>query len=228
MGKALTTIATVDGPSSGAIRIGARSHGESSAVSPASDPGRGSGIVWRYAGPGCSFMRYSTRYTRCRTGLLVGLAFAFLGLIVQSGNAAPLKCSRSRARSLERTLPAWRSYIKPYAAQGQVLCSDFTGDGKADIVFTSWGAMNHGAHYWSAFRRTSRSWERVAFKKDCCGRRVRFLGTGISIDHSGRTIIVREPIYRAKDPACCPTGGTREGRWRWRSGRLSLVRTSHT
>src|SRR5947208_11120260 len=118
-------------------------------------------------------MRNSAEYPVFRDGVLVVLAFAFFGLIGQSVNAVPLKCSRSTARSLERTLPAWRSYIKPYAGQGQVLCSDFTGDGKTDIVFTSWGAMNHGAHYWSAFRRTSRSWERVAFKKDCCGRRVR-------------------------------------------------------
>jgi hypothetical protein len=142
-----------------------------------------------------------------------------------SSAAASRSCSRKTARSLERTLPAWRNYIKPYAGRGQVLCFDFAGDIRRDILFTSWGAMNHGAHFWSAFQRTSRSWKRLAFKKSCCGRKVHALGIGISIKHRGRTIVVEEPVYRATDPACCPTGGTRQGRWRWRSGHLLFVGT---
>src|SRR5438132_14133668 len=59
-------------------------------------------------------------------GLLIGVALA-LGLLNPTGNAAPPNCSRNTARSLERTLPPWRSYIKRYAGQGQVLCFDFTG-----------------------------------------------------------------------------------------------------
>jgi hypothetical protein len=169
-------------------------------------------------------------FARRRLGLILLLAvsLAALGVSSQSGLAGGSHCSRSTALSLERTLPAWSRYIKGNAGQGQVLCFDFTGDGRTDIVFTSWGAMNHGAHFWSAFRRRSGSWKRVAFKRDCCGRHAGSLGIGLEIGHRGRTIVVREPVYRGSDPLCCPTGGMRRGRWRWHSGRLRLVGTSHS
>jgi hypothetical protein len=102
------------------------------------------------------------------------------------------------------------------------LCFDFTGDGRKDIVFTGWEAMNHGPHYWAAFRATASGWARVKFKHSCCRSNPR-LGAGIQIARSGDTIIVTEPKYRPSDPACCPTGGTNEGDWRWQRRQLALV-----
>ena len=50
--------------------------------------------------------------------------------------------------------------------------------------------------------------------------------TGIKVRRSGRVIIVSQPIYKAGDKACCPTGGTRTGRWRWAGTRLKLIRVT--
>jgi hypothetical protein len=105
---------------------------------------------------------------------------------------------------------------------GQTQCFDFTGDGRRDIVFTGWEFMNHGAHYWAAFRATRTGWIRVKFKRGCCRADPRF-GAGIVIGHAGRRIIVTEPVYAADDPACCPSRGTKTGTWRWLRTSLGLI-----
>lgn len=103
---------------------------------------------------------------------------------------------------------------------GQTLCFDFTGDGRKDIVFTGWLFKDHGAHYWAAFRARGDNWVRAIFKRDCCAVR---RATGIKVRRAGRVIVVRQPIYKAANKACCPTGGTRTGRWRWVGTQLKLV-----
>lgn len=137
-------------------------------------------------------------------------------------SAAAPKCGPSTAKQLQHRLP-----VKPYGERylGQVKCFDFTGDRRKDIVFTGWEFMNHGAHYWAAFRATRGNWTRVKFKRGCC-RADPKVGAGIGINRFKRTIIVRQPVYRRDDPACCPSGGSKEGRWRWRNARLVLVRVT--
>jgi hypothetical protein len=132
-------------------------------------------------------------------------------------------CSRRVAQRLQQTLPAWRS-AKNFRNPGQVICYDFTGDGRRDLVFTVWAYMNHGAHYWAAFQATPSGWARSAYRSDCCGRDKRFGGLGIAISRSGNELVIEQPAYAADDPLCCPSQGTRTGIWKWRrSGRLSLV-----
>lgn len=166
--------------------------------------------------------------------LLAAAALSTAAPSVASAPAAsPVTAARAHAASscahkanrLKHRLPAWREYPHQYVRYGQEMCFDFTGDGRRDIVFTMWAYMNHGAHYWAAFRKTRHDWKRVAYKTDCCGKRHRGGGTGIGISRSGRTTIVNEPVYRRRDAACCPSGGERSGEWAWRSGRLRLVAT---
>jgi hypothetical protein len=102
---------------------------------------------------------------------------------------------------------------------------DFNRDGRKDIVFTVWTAMNHGAHYWAAFRRTARGhWKRAAFESDCCGGHHRFGGMGIAVRRAGNVIVVSQPIYRPGDGGCCPSGGTNARAWAWRRGKLRIVK----
>src|SRR3954469_3804881 len=82
--------------------------------------------------------------------------------------------------------------------------------------------MNHGAHYWAAFRATRTDWKRVKFKRGCCPADPRF-GAGVAMAPERRTIVVRAPVYLGDDPACCLSGGARTGRWRWQERRLGLV-----
>lgn len=136
-----------------------------------------------------------------------------------SASASPI-CNARAAAQLEKRLP-----VTPYNAGrriGQTLCFDMTGDGRKDIVFSGWQFMNHGAHYWAAFRATRSNWVRMKFKRGCCRADPRF-GSGIQIRRSGRDVVVHEPVYATSDPACCPSGGTKTGIWRWRNPHLILV-----
>jgi hypothetical protein len=144
-----------------------------------------------------------------------------------AGGAAPTShatsaCPRKTVTRLRRTLPAWRKYGHQFVNYGQVVCFDFTGDGRRDVAFTMWAAMNHGAHLWAAFRRTAHGWARARYSADCCGAH-RSFGMGIGIRRSGRSLLVDQPIYRRRDAACCPSGGIAAGVWEWRSGRLKLT-----
>jgi hypothetical protein len=154
-------------------------------------------------------------------GALGVLAVVF-PVAAPQASAAP-RCGSAAAAQLEGQLP-----VTPYnlgRRLGETLCFDLTGDGRRDIVFTGWEFMNHGAHYWAAFRATANGWRRMKFKRSCCRADPR-AGVGLGLHRGGRTLIVRQPNYEPDDAACCPTGGTDEGRWRWRRGRLELVRVA--
>lgn len=148
------------------------------------------------------------------------LLWALLAPAAGTGTATvPQTCSVLTGDELEKRLP-----IGPFEERiGQTLCFDFTGDGLKDIVFSGWIFANDGAHYWAAFRAGAEGWTRVIFKRDCC--RVR-RATKIRIARSGATVVVRQPIFREKDRGCCPTGGTRTGRWRWNGVTLKLAGTT--
>jgi hypothetical protein len=134
------------------------------------------------------------------------------------------RCGRGAAKKLVRTLPVAKD-AEPYLSAISVRCMDFTRDGRKDIVFTVWTAMNHGAHYWAAFRKTTHGhWKRVAFKSDCCGGHHRYGGLGIAIQRAGSVIVVSQPIYKKNDGACCPSGGTKSRAWAWRHGKLRIVK----
>lgn len=145
------------------------------------------------------------------------LLCAALAVVAGTGAAsAPPACNAATGDELERRLPV--SFFGDRI--GQTLCFDFTGDGRQDIVFTGWLFQNRGAHYWAAFRARGDGWARVIFKRDCCEVR---RASGMKVRRSGRVILVSQPIYKTADEACCPTGGTRTGRWRWSGTQLKLV-----
>ena len=149
---------------------------------------------------------------------------ALLGVVPGAGPLQPTahaaaSCSKQAAAQLRRSLPSFAS-LRPYSEFGQHVCVDFTGDGRNDLVLTRWEFMNHGAHYWAAYRRTSKgTWVRVAGRNDCCSAK-RFPSAGISIDRDGDRVVVSQPVYLSDDPACCPQGGTKSARWGWVNGRL--------
>jgi hypothetical protein len=37
-----------------------------------------------------------------------------------------------------------------------------------------------------------------------------------------------QPVYRKKDPNCCPSGGFDHRRWHWKGARLVLARSYHS
>jgi hypothetical protein len=132
--------------------------------------------------------------------------------------------SPATAKRLIQTLPIAHQVERVNGGLGKSICMDFTGDGRTDIVLTVWTAMNHGAHYWAAFRADSgRHWVRAAFHSDCCGHDPRHGGIGIGIKRNGKLIVISQPVYRPRDPLCCPSGGKKSRTWGWRNGRLQIV-----
>jgi hypothetical protein len=100
-----------------------------------------------------------------------------------------------------------------------------TGSGRQDLVAAVWDAMDHGAHYWAAWRNTGSKWVLIALSGDCCSVAPRKFGMGISIRRTSTAgqFVVSQPSYRPKDPACCPSGGTATARWAWTRGALRVV-----
>jgi hypothetical protein len=155
---------------------------------------------------------------------LAGVVVLALVVAMATSASGARSCSRATAKHLAQRLPVAKD-AEPYLDLISVRCMDFTRDGRKDIVLTVWAAMNHGAHYWAAFRRTKHGhWKRAAFKSDCCGGHHKYGGMGIAIRRAGSVIVVSQPIYRRGDGACCPSGGTKSRAWSWRHGKLRIVK----
>jgi len=70
----------------------------------------------------------------------------------------------------------------------------------------------------------------LAFVRDHSGWRVVKSGGGYKLGlsaHGGR-LEVAQPVYRASDPNCCPTGGFDRVRYRFDGRRLVVTRSWHT
>lgn len=154
------------------------------------------------------------------------LVLALLALLPGTAAAKTSNACKAAAAQARTQLPDYSS-LRPYSDIGQALCFDFTGDGRRDLVVTRWEAMNHGAHYWAAFRHGRAGYTQILGLHDCC-RRGRKFGTGIALRRLGRDLVVSQPVYKPSDPLCCPTGGDRVGRWSYRNHRLELVSTDIT
>ncbi len=163
---------------------------------------------------------------RSRQGFLVLAVAGALGLAAcgSSSTSQQVKCDRSSAYSLIRKLPV-ASNPGAFLSSDQVLCMNLTGSGRQDLVATVWDAMNHGAHYWAAWRNAGSKWVLIAFSGNCCSIAPHKFGMGVTVRRTSTAgqLIVSQPIYRSNDPACCPSGGTAAARWAWRRGALRVV-----
>jgi hypothetical protein len=70
----------------------------------------------------------------------------------------------------------------------------------------------------------------LAFVRDASGWRVVKSSGGykLGLFARGGELEVVQPVYRADDPNCCPTGGFDRTRYRFDGGRLVVIRQSHT
>jgi hypothetical protein len=131
-------------------------------------------------------------------------------------SAAQVRCDRSSAYSLIRQLPV-QSDPAPYLASDQVICMNLTGSGRQDLVASVWDAMDHGAHYWAAWRNEGSRWVRIAFSGDCCQIAPHKFGMGIGVSRSST------PGQFGVSQPSTPSGGTVVARWGWKRGALRIV-----
>jgi hypothetical protein len=141
-----------------------------------------------------------------------------------SSSSQQVKCDQSSAYTLIRKLPV-ATNPGAFLSSDQILCMNLTGSGRQDLVATVWDAMNHGAHYWAAWRNAGSKWVLIAFSGNCCSIEPHKFGMGLTVKQTAASgqFVVSQPIYRPKDPACCPSGGIVMARWAWSRGAIRVA-----
>ena len=117
----------------------------------------------------------------------------------------------------------WKDGVRhkygPWEGIANVICHDFTRDGRIDMAVTYASGGTAGDIAWFAFRRDGPRW-RLALA------RLRVYKLGLSV--RGSDLVETTPVYRPGDPNCCPTGGYDHGRWHWNGRALVLAQRWHT
>jgi hypothetical protein len=68
------------------------------------------------------------------------------------------------------------------------------------------------------FRRTGAGWKAALVRG----------GYKVGLFRAGADVVVSQPVYRANDPNCCPSGGFDHFRWHWNGTRFTVARSWHT
>jgi hypothetical protein len=91
----------------------------------------------------------------------------------------------------------------------KVLCGTFAGPGSRTMVAALRGPGNAGMIDWVVFRWSGGAW-RLLFKHHHAAE----------LSAAGADIRETISVYRAGDPRCCPSGGTKSRLWHWNGARL--------
>jgi hypothetical protein len=107
--------------------------------------------------------------------------------------------------------------IDPNSAD-EVLCYDFTRDGRIDLAVSLASGGTAGDIGFVVFRGTAAGW-RVALSGG---------GYKLGLYRIGGDVVTSQPVYRKNDPNCCPTGGFDHVRYHWIGARFVVARSWHT
>jgi hypothetical protein len=107
--------------------------------------------------------------------------------------------------------------VAPSSAD-QVLCHDFTRDGRTDVAVTIASGGTAGDVGFAVFRATPGGWQ-VALARS---------GYKLGLFRLDGDLASSQPIYRKNDPNCCPTGGFDHLRFHWNGSRFVVARSWHT
>jgi len=116
-------------------------------------------------------------------------------------------------RSLANT-----SMLVTPAMTDEVICFDFTRDGRTELAVTIASGGTAGDIGWIVLARTVHGW-RFALGRS---------GYKIGLFRVGRDLVSSQPVYGKNDPNCCPTRGFDHQRWHWNGRRFVVTRRWHT
>jgi hypothetical protein len=85
-----------------------------------------------------------------------------------------------------------------------VLCGSFTGPGSRTMVVSLMGPGSSGMLDWVVFRWTGDAWQLLMKRHQAA-----------VLAAAGSDIRETVSIFRAGDPRCCPSGGTKSRIWHW-------------
>jgi hypothetical protein len=131
--------------------------------------------------------------------------------------------ARAAIRASKVVVPAAQSIssesfrVSPDQADG-VICLSLPGSRRAMIVPIASGGTA-GDIGWIAF---------VAAPGGA-GYRVSLVRGGykLGLIRKGADLVETDPVYRANDANCCPSGGFDHARWHWNGRRFAVVRSWH-
>lgn len=151
-------------------------------------------------------------------GVLVAFALA---LSPSSADVSCLATARTAVSTTEVVYPnlaGSTSRLKP-SEVSTAICFDFTGDGRRDIAFSVFSGGTAGDIAWGVLVGTGD-----------VGMIVAVTGGGykLALRRSGRAVVVTQPVYKADDPNCCPTGGFDHVARRWNGKTFAVARRWHT
>jgi hypothetical protein len=139
-------------------------------------------------------------------------------------HAAPARCTEQTARDAIadthlrlKLLGPDTTRVDPKSAD-QVLCFDFTRDGRLDLAVTIASGGTAGDIGFAVFRSTAAGW-RVALATD---------GYKLGLFRVGGDLVSSQPVYRKNDPNCCPSGGFDHRRYHWTGTRFAVARFWHS
>jgi hypothetical protein len=107
--------------------------------------------------------------------------------------------------------------VAPSSAD-QVICHDFTRDGRTDTAVTIASGGTAGDVGFAVFRSTPNGWQ-VALARN---------GYKLGLFRVGGDLVSSQPISKQNDPNCCPTGGFDHLRFHWNGKRFVVTRSWQT
>jgi hypothetical protein len=137
--------------------------------------------------------------------------------------ATPPACTDAAARAAilaAPTLTPLRATVRPGGGGGpdRVICHDLTGDGVNELTVTVFSGGTAGDIAWVVFKRDGHRW-RVAHQELNVYK--------LSLARVGGDLVETTPVYRKRDPNCCPSGGFVHRRFHWNGERFVVVRRWH-
>ncbi|HZO63142.1 MAG TPA: hypothetical protein VFB35_09200 [Gaiellaceae bacterium] len=155
---------------------------------------------------------------------LLALAAAAAALTTAPAHAATPACTAAAAKRAIAATGLRMKLLGPDpvrvdpASADQVLCHDFTRDGRTDLAVTIASGGTAGDIGFAVFRAVPGGW-RVALARG---------GYKIGLFRLGGDVAGSQPVYRTNDPNCCPTGGFDHVRFHWNGTKFVVARAWHT
>ncbi|HKP18201.1 MAG TPA: hypothetical protein VJT84_06960 [Gaiellaceae bacterium] len=152
-----------------------------------------------------------------------------IGVVLAAATTAPAgahqaACGRATAQAAitathlrMKLLGDTATRVDPSSAD-QVICFDFTRDGRLDVAVSIASGGTAGDIGFVVFRRTASGW----------GIALTGSGYKLGLFRLGGDVATSLPVYRKNDPNCCPTGGFDHARYRWSDTRFAVARRWHT
>jgi len=163
-------------------------------------------------------------YPSRRMRSLVAVAVPLAALAGLTGTAQGAGCSAATAgAAIRQAKPhikslANTSMLVTPAMADEVICFDFTRDGRIDLAVTVASGGTAGDIGWIVLARTAHGW-RLALGRS---------GYKIGLFRVGGDLVDSQPVYGKNDPNCCPTRGFNHQRWHWNGRRFVVTRSWHT